>query len=929
MAFASRRYTSVSDAMAGVKAAMCGEALLTRSYRAKYGNGTLTPVDLNTVGATPQTWTLICTSKGTGPSYTNAVFSVSGSTAGAQSAYTLSSGTYLVPGQVSFSISQGGTVFEVGDRIIFSSNSSGNIVGGSIVYDALIAGGVTLTQISALPGIRNGTFTLECTDEEEFTITGVEYESPSDVTITESIKAYAGRHYRTGLRNLQFNKFAKLDITDQVSVTNNVAQLWTLTCTAVAGATATFSIVGTMAGNVGSITTASSTGTPAAPGTAASFNRTTTGSKLTFSLFDAKQFDSSASTSFYAVNDKFEFWVDQNGFSGGKPRSLHTAVTPLGSVITFDKFEFVLSRASRPEIGDKFVVSTKNKMPSITPVTKTLSGTFSSVTVSGGNPGSITGASANPDTVEDSWLVTYVAARSCFQVVGTATGYAGDAYVGTEFDFGYGFKFTVGSAAYTDGMYFAFNTVRATRDELLVINLYPVNQAETWEAECTGVTLGQPTFKLTGSISGVTTTTLTPTTALAAGNPYAGSLFAHDNGLVCIQFSKQDTLPGGELRFAVGDIFTFDTDVNTHEAWECLADTDTHLSNLPLPAMKSFFYERANNGSGTTLGSAFTPSNGSPKQRQFILHSDGGTGTEDINISVESFNYTPSGFTCLSLRMFYGTFNRVNPAYSQSRASNKLTIPLMRESGAGSPSAGANDIYTVKFDNRIMFFRYQMEKVGGSGTIQHGGAGYILPLGTAAEVPFPAAVFGTDNASDQNPITNGNVANNRALSWGYAFRPAYGNKSAEVNNANGVDTRVNRAALIAVPWESNWRTAIGHASPAQVWEKMTAYQTDLIGIGFSPMCEFSAAIEPIKISGAIGGGKLLRPIEIRSGGLLAPDYAKGTIGVVPHCYKVGSRDVDPWTTFIPASGYAHIVMSPPGDESAVNAEYYYSVLRLN
>jgi hypothetical protein len=927
VAYATRLYTSVSDAMSGLKAAMCGSAALTRSYRARYGDGVLTPVDLNTVGATPQTWTLICTNKGTGPGYLNAVFSVTGSVAGALTAFTINTGNYLVAGQVSFSIAQGATVFEVGDRIIFTSNTLGNIVGGSIAYDAVIAGGTVVAQIGALPGVRNGVFTLECTDEEEFTITGLEYETPSDVVITETIKAYAGRHYKTGLRNLQFNKFARLQITDQVAITTNVAQIWTLLCTAVSGATATFSVSGQFIGPVGSITTSSATGTPAAPGTPVSLNRTTTGSRVNFSLYDALQFDAAAVTSFYAVGDKFEFFVDNNGYSGGKPRSLHTAMTPVGTVITFDKFEFVLDRTSRPEIGDKFEITTSNRMPSITPVVKSLSGTFSAITASPGNPGSLISQSADPDTLEDSWTVTYVAARGVFEVVGTAAGYAGDATIGEEFEFGYGFRFTATAAAYTDGMYFTFNTIRATNDEMLVVNLYPINQEQDWVAECTAVDgSGQPTFSLTGSISGVTTAALTPLTAMPAGNPYAGSLFAHDNGIVAIQFTKADTAPGGGLRFQVGDTFSFSTDLATIEPWTCIADSDLHTSNLS--TQPSFFYERANNGSGVTLGAAFTPSSTLPKQRHLILYSDGGTGAEDINVSVESFNYTPSGFTALGLRMFRGDWNRVLPVHQQSTASHRQTIPLMREASAGSPAAGPADIYTVAYDNRMMFFRYQMEKVGGSGTIQFGGAGYALPLATAAEVPFPAMVFGVDNATDWNPLTNSNAANDRAKSWGYAFRPAGSVKSGEDNTSSVTDTRANRAMLVATPWEAKWRTAIGHLHPAYILEKVTAYQTDSIGIAIYPFCELSGNDEPIKVSNTLGGGKLLRPIEIVSGGILSPEYAKGTIGVIPNCYHIGSRNVDPWTTLISSSGYTHLVVCPPGDEVGMQSAYHYAAVRL-
>lgn len=927
MAYATRRYTSVSDTVAGIKAAMCGSAALTKSYRVKYGNGVLTPVDLNTVGATPQTWTLICTAKGTGPGYLNAVFSVTGSVAGALTAFTINTGNYLVAGQVSFSIAQGATVFEVGDRITFTSNTIGNIVGGSIVYDAVIAGGTVVSQIGALPGARNGVFTLECTDEEEFTITGIEYEDPSDLVITESIKAYAGRHYKTGLRNRHFDKFARLQITDQVAITTNVAQVWTLLCTAVAGATATFSVTGQYIGNVGSITTASATGTPAAPGTPVSLNRTTTGSRVNFSLYDAKQFDAAATTSFYAVGDKFEFYVDQNGYSGGKPRSLHTAVAPAGSVITFDKFEFVLDRTSRPEIGDKFEITTLNRMPSITPVTSSLTGTFSTVTPSPGNPGSLTAAAADPGTIEDSWTVTYVAARGVFEVVGTATGYAGDAEAGTEFDFDYGFRFTVVAAAYTNGMYFTFNTVRATNDNLLVINLYPINQEQDWVAECTAVDgSGQPTFKLTGSISGITTTTLTPVTALAADNAYAGSLFAHDNGEVAIQFSKADTLPGGGLRFQVGDTFSFSTDLTFSEAWECIADSDIHTSNLL--TQPSFFYERANNGSGVTLGAAFVPTSPLPKQRHLVLHSDGGTGLEHINVSLESFNYTPSGYTALSLRMFRGAWNRTLPVHQQSTASNKVTIPLMREASAGTPAAGANDSYSVIYDNRVMYFRYQMEKVGGAGTIQFGGAGYMLPLGTADEVPFPGMLLGVDNATDWNPITNGNAANDRAKSWGYGFRPGGSIKSAEDNTSAGTDVRANRAALFATPWEAKWRTAVSHVHLAYSLEKLTAYQTDNIGMALLPYSELSGNSEPIKVSNTLGGGKLLRPIEVVSGGLLAPEYAKGSIGVIPSCYHIGGRNVDPWATIPSASGFAHLVVCPPGDETGMQNDYHYAAVRL-
>lgn len=919
MSFGTRKYAGVADCMANVKAMVCGSALLARSYRTKSGNGTLTPINLSTSGATPQTWTLICTYKGTGgSSYTNAIFSVTSSVSGAKPAYTLSTGTYLVAGQVSFSIAQGGTPFEIGDRITFTSDSAGNISVGSLVYDAVISGGTVVTQIGALPGVRNGLFTLECTAEEEFTISGVEYELPTDVTVTESIKAYAAKHYKKGLYNTPMPAQARLEVTDQVGVSGAPPQTWTLTCISLSGARATFNINSSFAGDVGTIQTSNNSGTPTALGSPANFTRATVNSQVTFDIYDAKQTNGAATVSLYAVNDKIIFHTDANGKSGGNPRVKYEPATPTGTVITFDKFEFLLDRTSRPEIGDKFVIATTNNLPSIGPVVKVLSGVMSSVTAS---LGSLTGTSVTPDVADDSWTLTYVSARGVFEVYGANSGYVGDATVAVPFDSERGLKFTVATASYVNGNTFTFNTSRATNDDMLVINLYPVNQAEDWEVECTAVDgSGMPTFSVTGSLTGVTTAALNVASTLPAGNAYASSVFAHDNGKICVQFSKDDVQPGGALRFQVGDTFSFSTDVTTVPAWECLADSDLHVSTLE--TQSSYFYERALNG-------PFVPSNGAPKSRQVILQSKGSTGTDTINISIEAINYTPSGYTALTLRMFRGGYNKSLPAHRQSVASHKNSIPLMREAGAGSPSAGAADIFTVKFDARLLFLRYQMERISTFGTLQSGFAGYYLPLGTAAEQPFPAICCAVDNTNDRNPATVSNAAYDRAQSWGYAFHGAGNFQSNEDNTSASNDVRVNRAAMIAVPWESKWRSVVGHKGPSYMLEKVQQHQTSGIGIMFSPHGEYSGGKEPIKINGALGGGKTLRPVEIRSGGLTAPDYARGTIGVIPNIYHVGAEGLDPWSTLLSVGGYTHMIQTSPGAEDAMDAAYAFSALRLS
>lgn len=943
MAFGTRKYAGVAACMSNLKAALCGDAVITRAYRTVAGNGALTGVDLNTGGtSTPQVWTLNCTSKGTlGASYTDAVFSVSGSIAGAQSSYTLSSGNKLVTGQIQFNVVQGATPFEVKDRIIFSSNANGNVT-GSVQYDSDIYGGTTVTCLGALPGVKNGTFTLECTGEDEFTITGSE---PPSTTITESIKAYAGKRYKQGLRNTQHNQLARLDVTDQVSVSNNIAQSWVLECVAVAGAVATFSLTGSSAGLVSSsITSSTSGGTPAAPGTPAVFSYAVTGHKVGLSLYDSKQFDAAATASFYAVGDKLKFFTDTTGYAGRSPRVSYVPVTPVGSVITFDKFEFFLERASRPIVGDKFTIATTACYPSITPVVKTLTGGLSSVSKNGGNTGSLLSRTVTPTCVEDSWLLTYVAARGVFEVYGTAYGYAGDAIIGTEFDLDIGTAFTVESVTYADGDWFSFNTTRATTDEVLVVNVYPTNQAETWTVACASVDgSGIPTFTVTGSITGETTAALTTSSVLPVGNPLEGSTQAHDNGLVAVQFSTKDPALSAGWRYRVGDVFTFTTDTTTVDAWTCAADTDMHRSLNP--AAETYFPEGA---------VALTPTSGAPKQRQIIFLGKGNSGTDIINVSVESFNYEPDGFTALSLRMFRGPYNRALSAHLQLNSHHKSTIPLMRKYGAFTPSASLLDNFTVKFDNRIFFLRYRMEPQSANGTIQSGAAGWFLPFGTDGEYPFPAMVGGVDNGNatpdggglydgtPYDPITNSNAAYYSgtrlsgvlASGWGYMLHSRGYRQSAVDCSSNGADTRHNRALVVACPWDGKFRSVPANFTPIHTFT-LPACQTDGLGIGLLPIMEFvgqgGSGKGSIKIRNALGGGKVLRPIEILSGGIATglSETKKGTIGVIPHLFHVSMEDLDPWYSVVPSEGYAHLIICPPGFEGISNAALVSSALRLS